>query len=245
MAVELPLLPWTLTAGADLSAKQFHFVKLSTVANETALVSGAGEPAVGVLQNNPTSGRDATVMTLGVSKVLVGTTVTAGEALSSDAAGKARPATGADSIVAYSLHAATAGEYVSVLIAARGGQGTLAKPSVLSIPVTLAQLANGDVVTNFVPGFAGTILNYSFVVTVPATTAAKAATLNLEIGTTNVTGGALALTSANCTPLGKATAATAITAANAFTDSDTISVEAASVTAFIEGAGVLLITVLS
>lgn len=119
--------------------------------------------------------------------------------------------------------------------------GTVADRSILTIPVKLAKLANGDIVTAFTPGFAGTIEKISFVVTDPATTADKAATLNLEIGTTNLTGGVLSLTTVACGTLGKVTDATAITGNNAFKDDDTISVEAADVTAFTEGEGALLI----
>ncbi len=119
--------------------------------------------------------------------------------------------------------------------------GTVADRSILSIPVKLANLADGDIVTTFTPGFAGTIEKISFVVTDPATTADKAATLNLEIGTTNLTGGVLSLTSTACGTLGKVTDATAITGNNAFEDTDTISVEAADVTEFVEGEGALLI----
>ena len=75
----------------------------------------------------------------------------------------------------------------------------------------------------------------------PVTTAAKLSTLNMEIGTTNTTGGAIALTSANCTPAGVLVAGTAITAANTGSSSDTISIEAASTTTFIEGDGYMLI----
>lgn len=120
----------------------------------------------------------------------------------------------------------------------------LGVPVILSIPVTLAQITGaGDVVTTITPGFAGRIVKWWAVVTVPVTTAAKAATLNIEIGTTNLTGGTIALTSANCTPLGAVVAASAITAANYFGASDTLSVEAASVTAFEEGAVVLHIVI--
>lgn len=115
--------------------------------------------------------------------------------------------------------------------------------SILTIPIKLAKLANGDIVTTFTPGFAGTIEKISFVVTDPATTADKAATLNMEIGTTNLTGGVLSLTTVACGTLGKVTDATAITASNAFKDNDTISVEASSVTKFVEGEGALLIVV--
>jgi predicted RecA/RadA family phage recombinase len=117
----------------------------------------------------------------------------------------------------------------------------VADRSILTIPVKLANLANGDIVTTFTPGFAGTIEKISFVVTDPATTADKAATLNLEIGTTDVTGGVLSLTTTACGTLGKVTDATAITGNNAFEDDDAISVEATNVTAFAEGEGALLI----
>lgn len=114
--------------------------------------------------------------------------------------------------------------------------------SIICLPVTLANLANGDVLTSYTPGFAGRIIDWHFAVTTPATTGSKAATLNLEVGTTNVTGGTIALTSANCTPLGAVVAkGSAFTAGTTFTATDTISVEAAGVTAFVEGAGVLII----
>jgi hypothetical protein len=103
-------------------------------------------------------------------------------------------------------------------------------------------VANGDVLTNFTPGFPGRIVSVAFAIFDPVTTASKAATLNLEIGTVNLTGGVISLTSANCTPLGAVIAGTAITANNTFGATDTISVEASSVTAFVEGEGVLLLT---
>lgn len=115
---------------------------------------------------------------------------------------------------------------------------------ILSFPINLASITGaGDVVTNYTPGFAGEILSVDFVVTVAVTTGSKAADLNLEIGTTNVTGGVVALTSALATPVGKVIAGSAVTAANVFTATDTISVEAANVTAFSEGAGVLQVRV--
>lgn len=114
----------------------------------------------------------------------------------------------------------------------------------LAFFVNLASIAaNGDILTNYTPGYKFKILSVDFRVCKAATTAAKAATLNLEIGTTNLTGGVVALTSANCTPAGAAVAGTAVTAANTGTDTDTISVEAASVTAFVEGDGWLLVKI--
>lgn len=116
-------------------------------------------------------------------------------------------------------------------------------PVVLAFHVNLATITGaGDVVTTFTPGFSGRIAAIDFIVGTPVTTAAKAATLNAEIGTTNLTGGTVALTSANCTPLGAEVAGAAITAGNHFGASDTVSIEAASVTAFVEGDGMILVT---
>jgi len=112
---------------------------------------------------------------------------------------------------------------------------------VVVIPIILSKVANGDILTAYTPGFHGRIKALDFAVSDPATTAAKAATLNAEIGTTNLTGGTVALTSANCTPLGAIVAGAAITAGAAFDRDDTISIEASGVTAFVEGQGYLLI----
>lgn len=129
------------------------------------------------------------------------------------------------------------------------GTGTAANTVAAGVGVTTVTInlplvgitGNVDVVTNYTPGYKFKILAVDFAVTKVVSTAARAATLNLEIGTTNVTGGAVALTSANCTPLGAVIAGSAVTAANTGTSSDTISVEASGVTAFAEGDGTLLI----
>lgn len=115
---------------------------------------------------------------------------------------------------------------------------------VLPIHCTLAQITGaGDILTNHVLGHKFKILSVDAVVDKVVTTAAKLFTANLEIGTTNVTGGEVALTSANCTPLGARVAGAAITAANTGSASDTISIEAASVTAFAEGEVIFLIRI--
>lgn len=246
MALEQPLGKiGFLTANADLSAKQFYAVK---AASTGVSLAGAGEQAIGILQNDPVADMAADVMYAGVSKAIYGASVALGDLLMSDANGKLIPLTSTNISVAVALSAGASGEYGTVLLTNNGGGGGISPAySTLSIPVKLAQLANGDIATNLLPGFAGTIESVQFLVTVPATTAAKAATLNLEIGSpgTNVTGGIVALTSANCTPLGNVVAGTAITAAKSFLSTDVISVEASSVTAFVEGEGVLVLTLKS
>ena len=113
----------------------------------------------------------------------------------------------------------------------------------VAIPITLANVADGDILTAYTPGYKFKVLSVDFAVGVPVTTADKLSTLNVEIGTTNLTGGAVALTSANCTPLGAVVAGSAVTGANTGGASDTISVEASSTTAFAEGDGYLLLSI--
>lgn len=115
--------------------------------------------------------------------------------------------------------------------------------SYLSFYINLATLTDADQITAFTPGFKFKILAMDFIVHVPVTTGSKASTLNLEIGTTNLTGGVVALTSANCTPRGAIVAGTAVTAANTGTSADTVSLEATSTTAFAEGTGWLMVKI--
>lgn len=112
-----------------------------------------------------------------------------------------------------------------------------------AFPVDLVDVSAADVVSGIRLGVDGTIENVEWIQRTPATTAAKAATLSLKIGSTAVTGGAVALTSANCTPLGARVAGTQVTAANRITKKDALTVVAASVTAFVEGKGTLYVRV--
>lgn len=115
-------------------------------------------------------------------------------------------------------------------------------PITLGLPA-LSEIANGDVLTDIRPGIAGVIEYWEFVTRKAVTTAAKLATLNLEIDTTNVTGGTIALTSALATPQGKVIPCAAITGANALTRDSKLSIEASGVTAFVEGEGYVIVYV--
>jgi hypothetical protein len=113
---------------------------------------------------------------------------------------------------------------------------------VVPLFINLAEVTgNGDVLTTYTPGHKFKILAVDFAVAKAVTTASKRADFNLEIGTTNVTGGVVSVTSAAATPMGKVIAGTAVTAANTGSATDTISVESASVTAHAEGNGWILI----
>lgn len=69
MATEKPLFLMSFEAGADLSTKQFYFVKLSGTGRGVVVCNGATDQPIGVLQNKPTSGQIAEVMVIGLSKV--------------------------------------------------------------------------------------------------------------------------------------------------------------------------------
>ncbi|NBR87392.1 MAG: hypothetical protein EBS84_19455 [Proteobacteria bacterium] len=128
-----------------------------------------------------------------------------------------------------------------IIEAAPSSELATGAPVIFQFPINLATIANGDLLTDFPLGFAGKIVGFYASVTSPATTGSKLSTLNLEIGSTNLTGGSLALTSANMTPLGAVVSASAITAGNTFAATDVFSIEAASTTAFVEGSIVLTV----
>lgn len=70
MAGENTLLCKTYVAGADLTAKQYKFVKLSDA--NTVVLAEDGERAIGILQNDPYEGEAANVAIEGISKLVVG-----------------------------------------------------------------------------------------------------------------------------------------------------------------------------
>lgn len=113
---------------------------------------------------------------------------------------------------------------------------------------TLALFVNLSAITattifSFTPGFAFKVLAIQFSSEIAVTTGAKAATLTPAIAGSGVTGGALALTSANCTPKGTTVSGSSITANNTGTAAQTLSLAASSVTAFSEGTGWVLLRI--
>jgi len=129
----------------------------------------------------------------------------------------------------------TAGAVDNLAVAA--GVGIMA----LAFYIDAADIAAGDLLTSYVPGFAFKIVKVDARCAKPVTTGAKAADINLEIGTTNLTGGVVAL--AGTYAIGAAQAGTAVTANNTGTAADSISVEAANVTAFTEGAFWIIVSI--
>lgn len=119
MALESNVQSVTLEAGQDLSTKQYHFVVVASDGQVDA-VAAAGGDADGVLQNAPdAAGRAAAVAYAGVTKVYAGGTVTRGEKVQSDNAGKALTAASGDHVLGKALTSGGSGEVISVLLVSK------------------------------------------------------------------------------------------------------------------------------
>lgn len=123
MATQQPL--WcdgNCLAAANLATKQFHAVKI-TAARAVNLSTVAGEKVFGILQNNPASGEAATVMRIGLTKVVAGAAIAAGAAVMAGADGRViTAATTGSTIIGHALEAANnANEIISVSLMAHGG----------------------------------------------------------------------------------------------------------------------------
>lgn len=108
----------TVVAGGDLSAKQFHAVKVNSSGQVVA--AGDGEAGIGFVQNKPTSGQAATVRVAGVTKAAAGGTVTAGQKIAANADGKAVTATASENVIGTALTGGTSGTIISVLVEQSG-----------------------------------------------------------------------------------------------------------------------------
>lgn len=125
-----------------------------------------------------------------------------------------------------------------------GVSATAPKETVVMPIGVLSGLANSQTWKIALP-YAFTVTAVKLRVGVPATTAAKAATLTCQINGTPVTGGVISATTANCGTTGATVDGTSITAANTGTAGQTLEVAVSSVTAFAEGSGSVEFTVLN
>ncbi|MGE3510717.1 MAG: hypothetical protein AB7N65_17730 [Vicinamibacterales bacterium] len=90
MAVETPGFTLSFEAGADLSSKQYHFVRLDGANGRKVVVCDAvTDRPVGVLQNDPTAGQMATVMVTGISQVVANADLAAGDTIGTSNDGQA------------------------------------------------------------------------------------------------------------------------------------------------------------
>lgn len=78
----------TLPAAADLTAKQYHFVKIDTSGN-AAICAAATDKPIGVLQNNPNTGQEAVITVVGGTKVVAKGSLDEGVLIGTASDGKA------------------------------------------------------------------------------------------------------------------------------------------------------------
>jgi hypothetical protein len=132
------------------------------------------------------------------------------------------------------------------LQAVAAGAGRTVIPCYISLALVVDAT---DYLTAFPLTFKGRLLAVDFVTHAKVTTASKAATLTPKIKkgttTTAVTGGVVALTSALATPEGALIPGSAVTALNSFNSGDSLTLSWTGVTAFSEGTGHILLTVVN
>lgn len=102
----------SVVAGADLSAKQFTFVKLDT--NAEVVPAGNGEQAFGVCLVGALEDNVATVVVQGKTMVKCGATVTAGGAVGIDAGSLAVNAASTDIIMGYAMEAGVTNQIIAI-----------------------------------------------------------------------------------------------------------------------------------
>jgi hypothetical protein len=114
------------TAAADLSGKQYYFVKLASETTVNVCAAVTDKP-IGVLQNKPESGEQAIVRCFGISKVSADATLAAGDVIGTSADGQAQPISlGSETTVhvcGQAIGAGAAGTLQTALINITNGRG--------------------------------------------------------------------------------------------------------------------------
>jgi len=108
---------FSIKAGADLSSLQHYIVKLGSTEDTIEKSTAASDAILGVLQNKPTSGQMASVAVGGITKVIAGGSVSAGNLVTADSNGKAIATTsGGDHVLGMALQAASTGDIFAIEI---------------------------------------------------------------------------------------------------------------------------------
>jgi hypothetical protein len=111
-------------AGEDLTAKQFYIVQLDAT-GKIEVAEGATDLVVGVLQNAPYTGEQATYRFAGTTKVISGGTIAIGAMVTTDTAGKAVSTTTEGDVV-IGRHVGTAAAAENDIIEVQMGVTSLA-----------------------------------------------------------------------------------------------------------------------
>ncbi len=124
MAFEEALRTITLPVAADLSGNQFYLVEVDSAGRAALATAAVTANPIGVLQNKPAAvDEEGTIVVQGVTKLVAGEVITAGDLISPDAtAGRAGVAgTSADTILGRAISSAGDGELFSCFIGGMHG----------------------------------------------------------------------------------------------------------------------------
>ncbi len=118
----------SMKAGADLSAKQYYFVKLTANPGECDVCAAATDKAIGVLQNDPTSGQPALVRIFGRTKVVGDAALSVADFIGTSADGQADAKTPGTDTTEYVLGIvikanAAAGDIAEAILYGNTGRG--------------------------------------------------------------------------------------------------------------------------
>lgn len=119
MAYQKPGLTESFDSAADLTGKEYFLAVVDSSAQ--ADLAGAGENAVGTIQEGKVAGKHSTLMLSGITKVVAGAAVAAGAKVMSNAAGKGITATSTNHVVGVALTAAGAEDEVFAMHIGREG----------------------------------------------------------------------------------------------------------------------------
>lgn len=104
-------------AAADLSGKQYHFVRLSAANQCNQASEAANSGLAGVLQNKPRADEFATIGYSGLTKIFAGGAITANDIITTNGSGRAAVVTSGQMAAGRALVAATAdGDIITALL---------------------------------------------------------------------------------------------------------------------------------
>ena len=108
----------TLKATQNMTTTQYRALRASAAGECQVASNNLASPSelIGVLQNKPNSGQNATVGYLGVSKIVCGSTVTHGRLITIQQSGQATDATSGQFAFGMALEAGVSGETISALL---------------------------------------------------------------------------------------------------------------------------------
>ena len=112
----------TMIASEDLSTSQYKILSVSGD-NTVALRVAAGAGVLGILDNKPENGENATVVVAGLTRCMAGGTVAAGSWISVTASGTGLATTSGQYILGKSITGVASGAYFQLLVQHNGYRG--------------------------------------------------------------------------------------------------------------------------